>query len=141
MLKWQLTAAKIVLNLIREYLGKGYSLVPRGHVIGRHCGDVSVIAWKDVPLVTTVSTYHNNDMVSGTRAGEPCLKPTAVNDYNKCMGGVDLKEQVLSTYLLERKRGLKWYIKVFRRLLNTSNLKAYTIYCKESSHTGNSDTN
>lgn len=44
------------------------------------------------------------------------------------MGGVDLKDQKLSMYLLERKRGLKWYVKVFRRLLNVSILNTFIIY-------------
>lgn len=29
-----------------------------------------------------------------------------VHDYNKYMGGVDLKDQKMSMYLLERKRGI-----------------------------------
>lgn len=37
----------------------------KGAMISRHCGDVSVVAWKDVKLVTTVSTYHNSDVVPG----------------------------------------------------------------------------
>ncbi|XP_060800870.1 piggyBac transposable element-derived protein 4-like [Amyelois transitella] len=167
------STAKIVLELFKNYLGKGYTLfmdnfynsVPltqflkkhktdvvgtlnrrrkdtpveiqnlqdkrmaRGSVVSRHCGDVSVIAWKDVKLVTTVSTYHKTDMAPGHRAGQPCSKPVVVHEYNKYMGGVDLKDQKLSMYLLERKRGIKWYIKVFRRLLNISILNAYIIYC------------
>lgn len=154
--------AKIVLELFKDYLGKGYALfmdnyynsvilsrflkrhktdvvgtlnrrrtdcpvdiknindkrIPHGSVVSPHCGDVSVAAWKDVKLVTTLSTYHNANMVPGMRAGLNCPKPELVHDYNKFMGGVDLKDQKLSMYLLERKRGIKWYIKVFRRLLN-----------------------
>lgn len=103
--------------------------VPRGQVISRHCGDVSVESWKDVRLVTTVSTFHKNEMQPGHRAGQPVSKPTVIHEYNRCMGGVDLKDQKLSTYLLERKRCLKWYIKVFRRLLNTSILNCHIIHC------------
>lgn len=98
-------------------------------MISRHCGDMSVESWKDIRLVTTVSTYHKNEMQPGRRAGQPVLKPIAVHEYNKCMGGIDLKDHKLSSYLLERKRGLKWYIKVFRRLLNTSILNCYVIHC------------
>ena len=47
-------------------------------------------------------------------------KPVSVLDYNENMGGFDLKDQLLQPYLLERKRMNKWYIKLFRRLLNTS---------------------
>jgi len=34
------------------------------------------------------------------------------------MGGVDLKDQLLQPYLLERKKMSKWYIKLLSRLLN-----------------------
>lgn len=110
--------------------------MPRGSVVGRHCGDVSVIAWKDVKMVTTVSTYHNDEVVEGRRAGSTCIKPALVEEYNKYMGGVDLKDQKLSMYLLERKRGTKWYIKVFRRLVNISILNSYVIYKSNASSIG-----
>jgi hypothetical protein len=44
------------------------------------------------------------------------------------MIGVDLKDQLLHSYLTERKRMNKWYMKLFRRLLNTSILNAMIIY-------------
>lgn len=141
--------AKIVLELFKDYLGKGYALfmdnyyntvilsrflkrhktdvvgtlnrrrtdcpvdiknindkrIPHGSVVSPHCGDVSVAAWKDVKLVTTLSTYHNANMVPGMRAGLNCPKPELVHDYNKFMGGVDLKDQKLSMYLLAQ----TWY--------------------------------
>lgn len=77
--------------------------VSRGTVVSRHCGDISVVCWKDVKLVTTVSTYHKNDMVESRRAREPRQKPAVVETYNAFMGG-HLKDQKLSMYLLERKR-------------------------------------
>lgn len=106
----------------------------RGAVVARHCGDVSVLSWKDVKLVTTVSTYHNADMMPGRRAGQQILKPVVVNDYNKYMGGVDLKDQMLSMYLIERKRGIKWYLKVFKRLMNISILNIYIIHRANSTN-------
>lgn len=48
------------------------------------------------------------------------FKPQMVLDYNRSMGGVDLKYQMLEPFLLERKRCAKWYIKLFKRLLNVS---------------------
>lgn len=100
----------------------------RGEIVATHCGDVTVLSWKDVKLVSMISTFHKNDKAPGYRAGVECAKPLAVHDYNKYMGGVDLKDQKLSMYLLERKRGLKWYIKVFRRLLNCSILNSYIVH-------------
>jgi hypothetical protein len=44
------------------------------------------------------------------------------------MGGVDLKDQLLQSNLIERKRMNKWNMKLFRRLPNTSILNAMIIY-------------
>jgi hypothetical protein len=44
------------------------------------------------------------------------------------MGGVDLKDQLLRSYLIERKQMNKWYMKLFHRLLNTSVVNAMIIY-------------
>jgi hypothetical protein len=48
------------------------------------------------------------------------------------MIGVDLKDQLLHTYLLERKKLTKWYIKLFQRLLNAAILNSMII-CRANS--------
>jgi len=53
-----------------------------------------------------------------TKCRQEKQKPVSVLDYNENMGGVDLKDQPLQPYLLERMNMTKWYIKLFRRLLN-----------------------
>jgi hypothetical protein len=65
-----------------------------------------------------ISTYHDAEMKSVTKRGTETQKPACVIDCNKWMGGVDLKDQLLQTYLVERKCLQKWYMKLFRRLLN-----------------------
>jgi hypothetical protein len=45
-------------------------------------------------------------------------KPVSVLDYNQNKIEVDLKDQLLHAYLLQRKNMIKWYITMFRRLLN-----------------------
>lgn len=94
--------------------------VAKGTIVSRHCGDVSVISWKDSKVVSIISTYHNDDTYVGSKAGKVLVKPVCVRDYNDRMGGIDLKDQKLSMYLLERKRGVKWYTKIFKRLLNVA---------------------
>lgn len=106
--------------------------IKKGEIVARHCSNITVLSWKDVKLVTIISTFHNAGTAPGQRAGVACNKPLVVHSYNKYMGGVDLKDQKLSTYLLERNRGLKWYIKVFRRLLNISILNTFIIYLANS---------
>jgi len=51
------------------------------------------------------------------------------------MGGVDLKDQLLQPCLLERKKITKWYIKLFKRLLNITDLNCMVICCANSGQT------
>jgi hypothetical protein len=44
------------------------------------------------------------------------------------MGGVDLKDQLLHMYMIEREKMTKWYLKRFRRLLNSTVLNSCVIY-------------
>jgi hypothetical protein len=57
------------------------------------------------------------------RANKPEIKPVVVCDYNKNMLGVDLKDQ-----MLERKKGTKRYVKLFKRLLNAAIHNSMVIY-------------
>jgi len=59
-------------------------------------------------------------------------KPVSVLDYNENMGGIDLKDQLLQPCLLERKKMTKWYLKLFRRLLNITVLNCMVI-CRANS--------
>lgn len=120
------------LRVNRKHVPRDISIVPKnvakGSIIARQSGDISIIAWKDVKLVTMISTYHTDETYIGSKAGKMLVKPVCVKDYNNTMGGVDLKDQKLSMYLLERKRGVKWYIKMFKRLLNVSIHNAFVMY-------------
>ncbi|KAJ2941430.1 hypothetical protein O0L34_g3642 [Tuta absoluta] len=99
-----------------------------GDQIAFHCGDISMITWKDVKLVTFISTYHKADVdTHRDDDDQERTKPQVVMTYKKSMGGVDLKDQRLSQYFFESKHGRKWYIKVFRRLLNISILNTFTV--------------
>lgn len=75
-----------------------------------------------------ISTYHDAETYVGSRSGKMLVKPVCVRDYNATMGGVDLKDQKLSMYVMERKRGVKWYVKMFKRLLNVSIHNAFVAY-------------
>ncbi|KAL0852136.1 hypothetical protein ABMA28_000373 [Loxostege sticticalis] len=81
----------------------------RGELIARHSGDVTVLAWQDKKNIIMISTCHGSSTASPRVASKPMSrpvphKPQVVLDYNKFMGGVDLKDQMLEPYLLERKR-------------------------------------
>ncbi|XP_023721062.1 piggyBac transposable element-derived protein 4-like [Cryptotermes secundus] len=75
-----------------------------------------------------ISTYHSHDTRTVTVRGKEVVKPLSVLDHDKSMGGVDLKDQLLHSYLIERKRMNKWYMKLFRRLLNASILNSMIVY-------------
>jgi hypothetical protein len=91
----------------------------KGEIIAQHSAPVSVTKWYDKKIVTMISTYHSHETRTVTVREKEVVKPISVLDYNKSMIGVDLKDQLLHSYLIERKRMNKWCMKLFRRLLNT----------------------
>jgi hypothetical protein len=52
------------------------------------------------------------------KANKEEMKHAAVYDYNWNTGAIHLRDQILQTYLLEQNESSKWYMKLFRRLLN-----------------------
>ncbi|KAJ8711774.1 hypothetical protein PYW08_008728 [Mythimna loreyi] len=110
----------------------------KGEFVARHSGDVSILSWQDKKRVTMISTCHGSATALPTVSSRPPyrpapFKPQVVLDYNKFMGGVDMKDQMLEPYLIERKRCGKWYMKLFKRLLNVSILNA-RILVESSTH-------
>ena len=51
-----------------------------------------------------------------------------MTDYNHNMGGVNLKDQLLHMYMVKRKKMTKWYLKLFKRLLNSPVLNSFVVY-------------
>lgn len=64
---------------------------------------------------------------TANRRGERVMRPNTVNEYNKIMGGVDLKDTKLYAYLSER-RTEKWTTKVAFYFFGTAMLNSYIIY-------------
>jgi hypothetical protein len=87
----------------------------KGEIVAQHAGPVLVTKWCDKKFVTVISTYHSHDTRTVTIRGKEVVKPISVRDYNKFMIGVDLKDQLLHSYLIERKRMNRWYMKLFCR--------------------------
>ncbi|KAG8238502.1 hypothetical protein J437_LFUL017800 [Ladona fulva] len=83
----------------------------KGEVFDKHSGPISVLKWSDKKIVSMISMYHRAEMKTEAKGQKIKTKPISVIDYNRCMGGVDLKDQLLQSYLIERKRNTKWYIK------------------------------
>jgi len=47
-------------------------------------------------------------------------KPLCMIDCNHNMGGVHLKDQLLHMCMVKRKKKTKWYLKLFKSLLNST---------------------
>ncbi|XP_063897556.1 piggyBac transposable element-derived protein 4 [Helicoverpa armigera] len=94
----------------------------KGMILSRHCGDVSIIAWKYSKMVNIISTYHKETSCITSRP------PVCIKDYYRSFGGIDHKDQKLAEYLLERKKGMKWYVNVFKRLVNVSIHNSFVMY-------------
>ena len=60
---------------------------------------------------------------------DPLVKPKAVIDYNKGMGGVDRMDQQLASFTLMR-RYVKAYKKIFFYLLDMTLYNSYVLYKK-----------
>jgi len=105
----------------------------KGELVAQHSGPVSVLKLKDKKEVTMILTYHGQETrIKPMKCRQENQKPVSVLDYNENMGGVDLKDQLLQPYLLEKKKMTKWYIKLFRRLLNMTVLNCMVI-CRTNS--------
>ena len=105
----------------------------KGELVAQHSGPVSLLKCKDKKEATMISTYHGQETrIKLKKCRQEKQKPVSVLDYNENIGGVDLKDQLLQPYLLERKKMTKWYIKLFRRLLNVTVLNCMVI-CQANS--------
>jgi len=93
-------------------------------IIARHLGPVTVLKWRDKRNVTMVSAYHNADTQKVCNKGKETEKPLCMIDNNHNIGGVDLKDQLLHIYMVERKKMTKRYLKLFKRLLNSTVLNS-----------------
>lgn len=77
----------------------------------------NVLLWKDTNFVTMLSTLYDNSTqfvkrVIKKEIVEEVNKPTVVYKYNQSMGGVDIADQYILSYIFTR-NFLKWWRKVF----------------------------
>jgi hypothetical protein len=83
-----------------------------------------------------ISTYHGQETrMKLTKCKQEMQKPVSVLDHNENMGGFDLKDQLFQPYILERNKMSKWYMKLFRRLLNSTILNCMVICHANSGQT------
>lgn len=66
------------------------------------------LKWHDKREIMMLSTFHVSDTQSvKSRQGDK-NKPVVIIDYNRNMGAVDMADQMLQSYQVERKRKV-WY--------------------------------
>ncbi|XP_067826911.1 piggyBac transposable element-derived protein 4-like isoform X1 [Heptranchias perlo] len=107
---------------------KKIKLKKQGDVRFFQKGSLLLTIWKDKRQVALLSTNQNSKMIgcSGT------LKPQAVIEYNKYMGGVDISDQMRSYYPVGRP-SKKWWRCVLWYLMNITIVNAWLIF-KRSPH-------
>jgi hypothetical protein len=71
--------------------------------------------------------YHNGDTRLISKRGKEVTKPSCVVDYNNNRGAINLKDQLLNMYLVEKKMS-KWYMKLFKRLLSCTMLNSVILF-------------
>lgn len=95
---------------------------------------LTAVWWRDRRDVFALSTIHSASACTvmkcpkGCKDKRPTPCPTIISDYNLYMGGVDLTDQHLSYYSLTTRRSIKWWKKVFWRLIDICIVNAWIIY-------------
>ena len=84
-------------------------------------GSLTVMRWKDKRDVFALSTFHGNSVED-----DMPKKPELITSYNQFMNGVDKNDQLLTYYSINVK-SMKWWKKVFWRLLELSIVNMYQI--------------
>ncbi|XP_067140274.1 piggyBac transposable element-derived protein 4-like isoform X2 [Centruroides vittatus] len=110
----------------------------KGEIVAIKRGKVMILKWQDKRPVTLLSTFHNPVKVNKEKPdGSVQSKPQVVIDYNHTMGGVDLLDQHLRDYPLTRKRGKKYYKKIFFHLVDICLYNAFVLYKKNGGEKDN----
>ena len=85
---------------------------------------LTAVWWRDRRDVFAMSTIHSASAGTfmkrpkGCKERRPTPCPTVISDYNQHMGRVDLTDQHLSYCSLTTRRSVKWWKKVFWRMVD-----------------------
>jgi hypothetical protein len=102
-------------------------------------GTMLLSVWKDIKVISVLSTIHGNSTVSVERfvrkkeggidgSKETVQKPIAIRDYNQHMRGVDLFDQI-ATYNSFLHKSKRWQIRIFCHFIEIVVSNAYILYC------------
>ena len=107
----------------------------KGDGILKNNGNINYLCFKDNGVVQMISNIHsgsfiNNQEVNNTEAQNMKQNEIIIN-YNNFMGGVDLMDQILSYYSIDKK-SQKWTIKLVFHLLSIVVHNSYILYKKNT---------
>lgn len=99
------------------------------------CPPVLTGCWMDRNHISFCSNKHEDflltELPKRTHDDRPIYKPAPIIDYNKHMGGVDLADQLIKYYHMER-RTIKWYKKLFFHLLDMAVHNSCIVYRQDT---------
>ena len=102
-----------------------------GETVARQSSDGIVIQkWRDRRDVLTLSTKHDDTMVTVSRRRATVLKPAMVVYYNHNKQGIDVSDQMTSYHSCLR-RSIRWYHKVIVEILLGTAVVNALVLCNE----------
>ena len=114
--------------------GKKYPIGTFRYAVCKQNTQLIGIWWRDRKDVFVLTTMHNKSASTvmkrpkGEREKKETPCPTAIIDYNTYMGGVDLADQMLSYYSMTSRHTLKWWKKVFWRMVDLCIMNSWIIF-------------
>ncbi|XP_068090030.1 piggyBac transposable element-derived protein 4-like [Hyperolius riggenbachi] len=104
----------------------------RGECYSNRNDELLALKYRDKRDVLLLTNIHSEATTSVTSRRQEVTKPVAIAEYNKHMGGVDLADQMLAPYRIDRKRRA-WYKKVSIYLMQVALHNSFVIYKRSSS--------
>ncbi|XP_046385022.1 piggyBac transposable element-derived protein 4-like isoform X1 [Ischnura elegans] len=104
----------------------------RGEVVDAFSSEgVCVMKWKDKRDVLMISSKFGSELIDVRRrqGGGVTSKPEAIAQYYESMSGIDLHDQMMSYYPIERKT-LKWYKKLGIHILHLVLVNSFFLFRK-----------
>ncbi|PVD27698.1 hypothetical protein C0Q70_12869 [Pomacea canaliculata] len=120
------TVLSNIIGLPKEFMN---TKLDTGGVDFRRCKNTVVLRWKDKTDVAVLSTIHRPQMVAVNTRTSVKKRPTAIVDYHKNMGGVDLNDHMISYNAFYRKT-TKWWKKLAFHMLTLTMVQAHCLYLK-----------
>ena len=114
--------------------GKTYPMGTFRYVLCKQKYQLIGVWWRDQKDVFVLTTMHKKSAATvmkrpkGEREKKETPYPTAIIDYNNYMGGVDLADQMLSCYSMISHCMLKWWKKVFWRMIDLCIMNSWIIF-------------